>query len=267
MPKITKIEVQKNNHERFNIYVDDAFALGISMDTLVAFNIKKGDTIDSGQLKALGDREHVQQAVNQAIQYLSFRKRTRKEIHTHLSRQGFEEDIVSVALAYCERHRFIDHRDYMISLKNTMLRTTDKGPERFRQKLVQAGVEPALIGEGVALYEEEQDFDTIVQLAHKIMNQKQGPAAKVKLKVQHALQQKGYLHDTIFKVLDALDFTSDPEMVDNLLQRDLEKVYNKYQKKYEGKPLYMKTVEALLRKGYQYDHIQRKMMESGIDYD
>lgn len=67
--------------------------------------------------------------------------------------------------------------------------------------------------------------------------------------------------------MDALDFKQDPETVDNLLQRDLEKVYNKYQKKYEGKPLYMKTVEALLRKGYPYDDIQRKLTESGIDHD
>lgn len=78
---------------------------------------------------------------------------------------------------------------------------------------------------------------------------------------------KGFTLDTIFKVMDALDFKQDPETVDNLLQRDLEKVYNKYQKKYEGKPLYMKTVEALLRKGYPYDDIQRKLTESGIDHD
>ncbi|MEJ7542430.1 recombination regulator RecX [Staphylococcus intermedius] len=267
MSKITKIEVQKNHHERFNIYIDNEFALGISMDTLVAFNIKKGDEVDTAELKALAQREHQQQANNHAIQYLSYRKRTRKEIATQLKKEGYEEDIIHETIAYCERLKLIDHRDYMLSLKNTMLRTTDKGPEVFRQKLHQAGIEADLIDEGVRLYEDEQSFERIMQIAQKIMDQKKGPVSKVKVKVQQSLQQKGFNLDTIFKVMNALDFTQDPETVDNLLQRDLEKVYNKYQKKYEGKTLYNKTIEALLRKGYSYDDIQRKLTESGIDHD
>lgn len=267
MSKITKIEVQKNNHERFNIYVDEVFAIGISMDTLVAFNIKKGDEIDTAELKALASREHQQQAINHAIQYLSYRKRTRKEIYTQLNKEGYEDDVITEAIAYCDRLKLIDHRDFMLSLKNTMLRTTDKGPEVFRQKLSQAGIEADLIDEGVHLYEEEQSFERIIQIAKKIMDQKKGPTSKVKVKVQQSLQQKGFTLDTIFKVIDVLDFTQDPETVDNLLQRDLEKVYNKYQKKHEGKTLYMKTVEALLRKGYTYDDIKRKLTESGIDHE
>lgn len=41
MPKITKIEVQKNNKERFNLFLDEAFEMGIDIDTLVKFNLKK----------------------------------------------------------------------------------------------------------------------------------------------------------------------------------------------------------------------------------
>ncbi|PTG82216.1 recombination regulator RecX, partial [Staphylococcus chromogenes] len=43
MRKITKIEVQKNNATRFNIYVDDQFELGVSDDTLVKLHLKKVD--------------------------------------------------------------------------------------------------------------------------------------------------------------------------------------------------------------------------------
>lgn len=41
MPKITKIEVQKKNKERFNLYLDEEFEMGIDMDTYVHFNLKK----------------------------------------------------------------------------------------------------------------------------------------------------------------------------------------------------------------------------------
>lgn len=44
MPKITKIEVQKKNKERFNL-LDEQFEMGIDIDTLVKFNLKKGNNL------------------------------------------------------------------------------------------------------------------------------------------------------------------------------------------------------------------------------
>ncbi|MCS4487284.1 recombination regulator RecX [Staphylococcus americanisciuri] len=264
MAVITKIEVQKKDPERFNLYIDGEFKAGISMDTLVACRLKKGDRVDSDQLVRILEREHQQRAINHAIQYLSHRKRTRYEIATHLTDKDYSEQVIAQALAYCDRLGFIDHKDYMESLKNTILRTTDKGPEVFRQKLYKAGIEQPLIETGVAQFVEEQPFEQIYQVANKVMKQKKGPAAKVRQQVQQSLRQKGYQLETIQKVVEALDFEQDPEIIDNLLQRDLEKFYNKYQKRYDGRQLTIKTIEALMRKGYTYDDVQRKLRESGI---
>ena len=41
MPKITKIEVQRKNKERFNLFLDGQFEMGIDIDTLVKFNLKR----------------------------------------------------------------------------------------------------------------------------------------------------------------------------------------------------------------------------------
>lgn len=51
MPKITKIEVQKNNKERFNLFLDEAFEMGIDIDTLVKFNLKKNQMIDAAEME------------------------------------------------------------------------------------------------------------------------------------------------------------------------------------------------------------------------
>lgn len=265
MAVISKIEVQKKDQERFNIYVDGAFKAGISIDTLVAFNLKKGDTVDEAQIERILAREYQQQANNQALNYLSHRKRTRHEIATHLADKDYTETVIAEAIAYCERLRLIDHEDYVESLKNTMLRTTDKGPEVFRQKLYKAGIEKPLIEAGVEQYVAEHPFEQIYQIAEKIVRQKKGPVAKVRQQVQQGLMQKGYQLETIHAVIDALDFEQDPEMIDNLLQRDLEKFYNKYERRYDGRQLIMKTMEALMRKGYAYDDVQRKIRESGIE--
>ncbi|WP_368863580.1 recombination regulator RecX [Staphylococcus hominis] len=264
MPKITKIEVQKNNKERFNLFLDEAFEMGIDIDTLVKFNLKKNQMIDAGEMEKIQKYEHYRLGINMAIQYLSYKKRTEKEVSDYLKKNDINEMTVQKVIEYCYKEQYINHEDYAESLKNTMINTTDKGPEVFKQKLYQVGVEPNIIDRYVKRYEEEQPIESIIHVAKKIMKTKKGPVVKVKQKVMHSLIQKGYTIETAQNVLNELDFAQDEEVLDDLLQKDLEKVYNKQRRKHDGNTLKMKTIEALMRKGYNYDKIKIKLAESGI---
>lgn len=58
MSKVTKIEVQRKNKERFNLYLDGVFEMGIDMDTLVKFNLKKNQMIDAKQMEDIQKYDH-----------------------------------------------------------------------------------------------------------------------------------------------------------------------------------------------------------------
>ncbi|MDU7695598.1 MAG: RecX family transcriptional regulator, partial [Staphylococcus sp.] len=187
MPKITKIEVQKNNKERFNLFLDEAFEMGIDIDTLVKFNLKKNQMIDAAEMEKIQKYEHYRLGINMAIQYLSYKKRTEKEVSDYLKKNDINEMTVQKVIEYCYKEQYINHEDYAESLKNTMINTTDKGPEVFKQKLYQVGVEPNIIDRYVKRYEEEQPIESIIHVAKKIMKTKKGPVVKVKQKVMHSL--------------------------------------------------------------------------------
>lgn len=267
MPKITKIEVQKKNKERFNLFLDGQFEMGIDIDTLVKFNLKKEQQLTAADMQAIQQYDHYRRGLNDAIQYLSYKKRTEREIVQYLEKRDISETAIQDIVAYCYREKLIDHQDYAESLKNTMIRTTDKGPEQYRQKLYQLGIEDDIINTYTALYKEEQPLEDIVKIAQKIMKTKKGPPTKLKQKVTQSLVQKGFDMDTIQTVLAEVNFAQDEEQLDELLQRDLEKVYNKQRKKYSEQKLTMKIIEALMRKGYKYDKIKSKLEESGIADD
>ncbi|PTE68773.1 recombination regulator RecX [Staphylococcus devriesei] len=264
MPKITKIEVQKKNKERFNLFLDGEFEMGIDIDTLVKFNLKKGQIVEAKDMEQIQKHEHYRLGVNMAIQYLSYKKRTEKEVRQHLAKNEISETAIQQVIDYCYKEMYINHDDYAESLKNTMLNTTDKGPEIYKQKLYQVGIEPNIIANYVALYEEEQSLEAVIGVAEKIMRTKKGPASKVKQKVLQSLIQKGYSMEVAQQALGELDFTQDEETIDQLLANDLEKVYTKQRRKYDGQMLVMKTIESLMRKGYKYDKIKIKLEESGI---
>ncbi|MCD0913353.1 recombination regulator RecX, partial [Staphylococcus aureus] len=80
MPKITKIEVQKKNKERFNLFLDEQFEMGIDIDTLVKFNLKKGQQLEAADMAEIQKYDHYRIGLNKAIQYLSYKKRTEKEV-------------------------------------------------------------------------------------------------------------------------------------------------------------------------------------------
>lgn len=264
MPKITKIEVQKKNKERFNLFLDEQFEMGIDIDTLVKFNLKKGQQLEAADMAEIQKYDHYRIGLNKAIQYLSYKKRTEKEVIQYLQKEEISEQAISEVIEYCYREKLIDHQDYAESLKNTMIRTTDKGPKIYQQKLYQLGIEPNIIEMFTELYREQQELDDIIQIAEKISKTKKGPQNKVKEKVMQSLIQKGFEMETIHAVLNEMDFTQDEAVLDDLLQRDLEKIYNKNRKKYTQQKLISKTIEGLMRKGYKYDKIKGILNEYDV---
>ncbi|MFU0769157.1 recombination regulator RecX [Staphylococcus pasteuri] len=265
MPKITKLEVQKKNKERFNLYLDNQFEMGIDIDTLVKFNLKKDQVLEAAEMEQIQKYDHYRRGLNIAIQYLSFRKRTEREVRQHLIKNDISEEALQQVIDYCYQEKLIDHYDYAESLKNTMINTTDKGPETYKQKLYQAGIETNIIDEYTALYIEQQPMEDIIKVASKVIKTKKGPTSKVKQKIMTALMQKGFTIEKIKQAMDELDFSQDEEQLDDMLQTDLEKTYQKHQRKYEGQQLVRKTIETLMRKGYKYDKIKSKLKESGIE--
>lgn len=264
MPKVTKIEVQKKNKERFNLFLDGEFEMGIDIDTLVKFNLKKDQILEPSDMQNIQEYDHYRRGVNLAIQYLSYKKRTEREVIQYLEKNDIQSNAIQDVIDYCYKEKFIDHEDYAENLKNTMIHTTDKGPEIYRQKLYQLGIEVTIIEKYVEAYEQQQPLDDVIKVAEKVMKSKKGPEAKVKQKVTQSLLQKGYKFETIQLVMNEIDFSQDEETLDHLLQRDLEKVYNKNCKKYDSDKSVIKTIEALMRKGYNYDKIKSKLEESGI---
>ncbi|MDM7466116.1 recombination regulator RecX [Staphylococcus warneri] len=266
MPKITKLEVQKKNKERFNLYLDNEFEMGIDIDTLVKFNLKKDQILEPSDMEQIQKHDHYRRGLNDAIQFLSYRKRTEKEVRQHLLKNEVSEGAIQQVIDYCYQEKLIDHDDYAESLKNTMINTTDKGPEIYKQKLYQAGIEPNIIDQYTEIYLEQQPLEDIVKVVNKVIRTKKGPTSKLKQKVMQSLMQKGYTMERIKEAMDELDFTEDEDQLDYMLQTDLEKVYNKQQRKYEGRQVIRKTIETLMRKGYKYDKIKSKLEESGIEH-
>lgn len=263
MHKITKIEVQKNNKDRFNLYIDNNFFAGIDAATYVFYNLKKGQELTDDMLQAIGDYDNYRRAINLALNYLSYKKRTEQEVRQYLNKAEVSENHIHQTIDYCIKNQYINHEDYCLSYMNTLLNTTDKGPNHFEAELKSLGVEHDLIEKYKAKFIDAIDAERIAKIAQKVQK-KYGHKLSQRMLEQKLMQtfyQKGYNFDIVS------DYLSDVfvEQQDGVLMTQLEKSVTKLSRKYTGKALYQKVIEQMMRKGFQFDQIQSALKESGME--
>ncbi|WP_414053292.1 recombination regulator RecX [Macrococcus equi] len=260
--KITRIEVQKNNKERFNLYINGEFFAGIDAATYVHFNLKKDLIVTDQMLREIAEYDGYRVAINKAIQYLSYKKRTEKEVRNYLMKLEVNTEAIDKSIDYCKQNGYINHADYCMSLMNTMLNTTDKGPVIFAQKLKELGIEQKLIEQYTAQYESLITEERIEKIAAKITKkyEKKQSRRMIQQKIMQTLIQKGYNLDIANDALKNVKI----ETNEDALQKNLEKEVNRLSRKHEGFELKQKIIQSMMRKGFEYDNIIERLKDCGL---
>ena len=74
MGRVTAIEPQARHANRFNLYIDDQFALGVS--AMLAARLRVGQTLTDEELQALEREESFESAYEKALRFLESRPRS-----------------------------------------------------------------------------------------------------------------------------------------------------------------------------------------------
>jgi regulatory protein len=82
---ITAIEEQKKRKDRVNIFLDGQFAFSLKIDLIWEFHLKIGATLDQNQVKEIQSQDSQATAYDKALNYLSSRPHSVREVRQHLS--------------------------------------------------------------------------------------------------------------------------------------------------------------------------------------
>ncbi len=104
--RITAIEPQARHANRFNLYVDDRFALGLS--ALVAAQVRVGQTLSDAELAALERAEAYETAHEQALRFLEPRPRSSSELKQQLRKKQVADDVIDQVIARLTEAGLID---------------------------------------------------------------------------------------------------------------------------------------------------------------
>ena len=110
--RITALEPQINNPDRINLFVDGRFLMGVNTVIVLQLGLRLEQELSPEQLEQLQSEEVEQRAVDRALNYLSYRPRSREEVRRYLRRKETPPEIIETALARLDRLDFVNDRTF-----------------------------------------------------------------------------------------------------------------------------------------------------------
>jgi regulatory protein len=265
MAIITKVEVQKHNKERYNIYIDkgagEEYGFSVDEHTLIKHGLRKGMEIDELDLSDVLYDEEIRKAYLLAVSYLSFQMRTKKEMEEYLKKKEVGNHVISEAIHKLSEQNYINDREYAVAYVRTQSNVPMKGPVVIRRELIEKGIPNNVITDSLHEYPKEKQIENAERLCQKkLKTYKHLSSLQVRQKLEEMLIRKGYTHDVISIGLETIEIEKDNNEEWEALLYHGKKYHEKY-KKFEGWTYENKMKQALYRKGFSLELIDRLLRE------
>jgi regulatory protein len=206
MLKITSIELQKNNENRVNIFLNNNFAFGLDAFICYKYNLKTNMELDESFIVNILKSEERDKASNYAMYLLAKKDRTKKEIIDKLKDKGFDEDIIDCVLDKLLEYNYINDEIYCEKYINDKTKFSKYGINKIKAKLYAKGVDRDTISTEIVKIDNDLEFENALLLAKKKLNSiKESDKYKIKAKLSNHLISKGFAYDTIRKVFSQLE--------------------------------------------------------------
>src|SRR5712692_3362667 len=203
--KITALEPQVTNPERINVFVDGRFLLGVNASVVFQMGLEPEQELDSVQLEELQSEAGLQQAVDRAYNYLSYRPRSREEVRRYLRRKETPPETIEAALARLDRLDLINDHSFTSFWVESREQFSPRGARALKNELRMKGVEREVVDEMV---NDEQDEERALRAGRKkamaLVNAPNSDYATFRNRLGSFLQRRGFGYQIATKTVRVL---------------------------------------------------------------
>lgn len=205
MPDITKISPQKRK-DRYNVFLDEKFAFGVSLATLVSQNLKVGNKLDSEQIKKITKNEGFAKLFDSSLKILTSRPRSEKEIKDYLAkkisksqnikfREAAESIVIFQIIKKLEKLKYVNDLDFANWWAEARAKQA-KGQRLIKAELIQKGINPQIIDKVLSSPANQKELAQKA-IEKKIKTWKNLSGDQLKRKIYTYLASRGFDWDTI----------------------------------------------------------------------
>lgn len=195
---ITTLAQQKNNKTRVNVFVNDTFALALSIQQ--AQSLKKGHYLSDEEIARLKQQDNLDKSFNLSLNYLSYRARTEQEVRRYLQKKDTADTVIEATLTKLTSYGYLNDAEFGTLWVESRVRSNPKGKRALRYELRQKGLPSAEIDHAIAeLNEEDLAWQAIQK---KLTNWQSLDELTFKKKLTAYLARRGFNYQTISVVFE-----------------------------------------------------------------
>lgn len=203
--KITAIEQQAHDAERYNLHADNRFLMGVNALIVLQLHLEIGQELTPELMNQLQAAELRQKAIDNALNFLSFRPRSRSEVQQHLKKKEFPPEIIDLALEHLDRLDFVNDRDFATFWKETRDHFSPRGASALKNELRQKGVEREIIDEMITGEDDqEQALEAGRKKARSLLRSPEADYQSYHNKLVSFLARRGFSYSIANQVAQTL---------------------------------------------------------------
>ncbi len=212
MGLITKIETQKRDAERFNIYIDGRYSFAVSLEVFTKFHLKNGQELSSVDTEQIVTEELYVKSFNKVLDFISYQTRTKKEIQSKLNTL-FQKSVESIPLREKLKDRIIERLeelnlfdDFSYAQSYVKQKTESNKPassQKIKEFLYRKGISSQIIEDVLAEYDNGTQLKGAIYFAEKkIKSLAKYDKNEQKLRLWRYLASKGYSSGVVATAVD-----------------------------------------------------------------
>ena len=203
MPQITAIKVNKKRPDRRSIFIDDQFAFAVSEGNLFQHNLEEGAELSDKQIKELTTADEFDKAKQAAVNLLSYRPRSIKEVSNRLVHKGWNKDLADRVTGELVDKGYLNDEEFAAIFARDKAKNKCLGPVALKSELIKTGVAEKIIEQTIeAVYSKYPADELIQRLMKKRGIDLDVPLVKKeKQRFINLLKRKGFTWDQMESVV------------------------------------------------------------------
>jgi len=199
-PEITALRLQKKNQQRVNVYLDSKYAF--ALQSSVAASLKVGQTLSPEEVDQLQRRDAAEVAYDRALNYLSYRPRSRAEIEAYLKRRRVPSITIQTVTDRLVGAGLLDDEAFAQYWVENREHFRPRGIRSLRFELRQKGVPDAVIDKAITNIDEtESAYRAGRERARRL---RRLDYQQFRRRLGGFLQRRGFGYDVVKVIVDRL---------------------------------------------------------------
>lgn len=201
--KITKIEAQKKDKHRYNIFIDGSFAFGLYEDSVLKYGLRSGDELNEEKIIEMREFDEFGYGKKAAYSFLAYKPRSKKDLVKKLKQKKISDNIIDDIIELLEKQKYLNDEIYARNYLEDKLSSKPIGKRLAKMKLLEKGIDKELIESAInENYSEDKEFELAAKLMEKYEKKvKFKDQADKKNKCYRYLISKGFDYETAGRVL------------------------------------------------------------------